>query len=357
MGTMAAMYFNKVGLFLFHLCIIIYLYGDLAIYAAAVPKTLRDVACTYNVTNQNLTDSDPCWPGSEHISRMDAYRIFVACFIFLLGPFTFFNVQKTKYLQIMTSLARWTAFLMMIVLTSIWLGDGKGQGAPVAARIAGVPNLFGVCVYSFMCHHSLPSLVTPIKNKRRLLPLLAGDYSIILVFYLILNFTAIFSLDKIEDLYTLNFKPHSSSPLTSIVPIQYFLALFPVFTISTSFPIIAITLRNNLIAMIKSYFNNLGWYVAKIICPLLAIIPALAIAMATNELQFLVGITGSYAGAGIQYFIPASLVYLARKDILAIPGDYLHKSPFSHKGWVIITVVWACICVAFVTTNYIISYS
>ena len=29
---------------LFYLCIATYLYGDLAIYAAAIPKSLRDVA-------------------------------------------------------------------------------------------------------------------------------------------------------------------------------------------------------------------------------------------------------------------------------------------------------------------------
>lgn len=246
---------------------------------------------------------------------------------------------------------------MMIILASIWLAQGKGQSTPAVARIAGVPNLFGVCVYSFMCHHSLPSLVTPIKNKRHIMPVLAGDYAVILVFYLILNFTAIFALEDIEDLYTLNFKPRSSTSLTDIVPIQYFLALFPVFTISTSFPIIAITLRNNLIAMITSYFGAVHGYVSKIICPLLAIIPPLIVSMTTNQLQYLVGFTGSYAGAGIQYVIPAFLVYLARKDILAIGGGYLHQSPFSHKSWVIITVIWALICVAFVTTNYIISYS
>lgn len=36
--------FFPVGLYVFYLCVIIYLYGDLAIYAAAVPKSLRDVA-------------------------------------------------------------------------------------------------------------------------------------------------------------------------------------------------------------------------------------------------------------------------------------------------------------------------
>ena len=34
----------SVGVLLFNLCIVIYLYGDLAIYAAAVPKSIRDVA-------------------------------------------------------------------------------------------------------------------------------------------------------------------------------------------------------------------------------------------------------------------------------------------------------------------------
>uniref|UniRef100_A0A0B7AHL8 Amino acid transporter transmembrane domain-containing protein n=1 Tax=Arion vulgaris TaxID=1028688 RepID=A0A0B7AHL8_9EUPU len=193
MGTMAVMYFNRVGMIFFHLCIIIYLYGDLAIYAAAVPKSLRDVVCTYNSSiNETLSDDDPCWPGSVTVNRMNAYRIFVAVFVVLLGPFTFFNVQKTKYLQILTSAARWIAFLMMIILTCIRLAEGKGQGNPVVADISGVPNLFGVCVYSFMCHHSLPSLITPIKNKSRLLPILAGNYSMILVFYLVLSFTAVY---------------------------------------------------------------------------------------------------------------------------------------------------------------------
>ncbi|XP_059163852.1 transmembrane protein 104-like [Physella acuta] len=363
MGTMAAMYFNRVGLLFFHLCIIIYLYGDLAIYAAAVPKTIRDIACTYKNsssvnstdinTNKSLSDKDPCWP-TNSLNRMDAYRIFVTVFVLLLGPFTFFNVQKTKYLQFLTSLARWLAFLLMIILTSIRLGKGEGLGKPEVANVSGVPNLFGVCVYSFMCHHSLPSLVTPIKNKSRLLQLVAGDYLLILLFYLLLSFTAVFAIDKIEDLYSLNFKPGTANALTDIVPIQYFLALFPVFTLSTSFPIIAITLRNNLNAMLTSQFRTLPWYVPRLVCPLLAIIPPFIVAISTNQVEFLVGITGSYAGAGIQYIIPAVLVLLARKEIIAIGGGYIHRSPLSHKGWVILTLVWACICVAFVTSNYII---
>ena len=70
---------------LFHLCMILYLYGDLAIYAAAVPKSLRDVVCTYkkNSSNCNETevDSDPCWKEGG-LNRMDSYRIFVVSLVF-----------------------------------------------------------------------------------------------------------------------------------------------------------------------------------------------------------------------------------------------------------------------------------
>ena len=89
--------------------------------------------------------------------------------------------------------------------------------SPPFSRISGLPNLFGVCVYSFMCHHSLPSLVTPINNKSRLYPLILGDYLLILGFYFLLAFTGIFAFREINDLYTLNFQVRSLTMSTSFL--------------------------------------------------------------------------------------------------------------------------------------------
>lgn len=97
----------------------------------------------------------------------------------------------------------------MIVLAIIYISSTKGgDGNPPVANISGVPNLFGVAVYSFMCQHSLPSLVTPIKNKAKLNNLLAADYFLIFMFYLLLGMTAIycFKTSVLKDLYTLNFQ-------------------------------------------------------------------------------------------------------------------------------------------------------
>ncbi|XP_075897531.1 transmembrane protein 104 isoform X2 [Nelusetta ayraudi] len=109
MGQMASMFFNKVGVNMFYICIIVYLYGDLAIYAAAVPISLMEVACgnhSCSAGSVKYNDTDPCW---GVMTRKDAYRVFLSIFTLLLGPFIFFNAQKTKYLQILTSLMRWMA--------------------------------------------------------------------------------------------------------------------------------------------------------------------------------------------------------------------------------------------------------
>lgn len=182
----------------------------------------------------------------------------------------------------------------------------------------------------------------------------------------------------------------STGPKDDIVPsvtfLQYFLPLFPVFTLSTSFPIISITLTNNLKALLMPYFvwstpadtvslstntaivgrrSRSFFFVDRLLFPLLAIAPPVILALATEDLQVLVGIVGSYAGASIQYIIPALLIYYARRcspvdmndDFVAGEGLKVKKafrSPFRHRLWIPFVLLWAAVCVAFVTVDHII---
>ncbi|KAK3742970.1 hypothetical protein QZH41_008387, partial [Actinostola sp. cb2023] len=280
------------GLRLFYVCIILYLYGDLAIYAAAVPKSLALVSCTHsssspssqvhpNNTNhshsENTTTShgERCW---GNISMGNVYRIYLLIFALTLGPFAFFNVQKTKYLQMVTTLLRWLAFTMMIVLAVLRISQGKNHHQVSIADFSGVPNLFGVCIYAFMCQHSLPSFITPMKSKSRVTLIFSLDFGIILLFYALLSFSAMFAFSDLLDLYTLNFQ--YCTPF-----IHYFLALFPVFTLSTNFPIISITLRDNL----KNLFHREGrpypWIIDRIAFPIATILPPIGVAFATQNLE------------------------------------------------------------------------
>ncbi|XP_026859154.2 transmembrane protein 104 [Electrophorus electricus] len=358
MGQMASMFFNKVGVNMFYICIIVYLYGDLAIYAAAVPMSLMEVACgnhSCNTGSLKCNDTESCW---GPVKRKDAYRVFLAIFTLLLGPFTFFNAQKTKYLQILTSLMRWIAFSMMIILALIRIGKGHGKGHPQVAQLTGIPNLFGVCVYSFMCQHSLPSLITPISDKRRVGALLIVDYVLILGFYTLLSFTAIFCFDSslLRDMYTLNFTDNCD--VLGLATLRYFLGLFPVFTISTNFPIITVTLRNNWKTLFHRDGGTYPWVVDRIVFPLITLVPPIIVAFCTHDLEALVGITGAYAGTGIQYIIPATLVYFSRRHLEPVFGRGVvnkHRSPFFHTFWVAFVVLWATFCLMFVTANIILT--
>ncbi|XP_060501453.1 transmembrane protein 104 isoform X2 [Panthera onca] len=360
MGQMASMFFNKVGVNLFYFCIIIYLYGDLAIYAAAVPFSLMQVTCATGNESCGVeadtkhNDTDPCW---GPLRRVDAYRIYLAVFTLLLGPFTFFDVQKTKYLQILTSLMRWVAFAIMIVLALVRIGNGHREGHPPLGDFSGIRNLFGVCVYSFMCQHSLPSLVTPVSSKRHLTRLVFLDYVLILAFYGLLCFTAIFCFrgDSLMDMYTLNF---ARCDVVSLAAVRFFLGLFPVFTISTNFPIIAVTLRNNWKTLFHRDGGTYPWVVDRVVFPTITLLPPVLVAFCTHDLESLVGITGAYAGTGIQYVIPAFLVYHSRKDTqLALGYGTInkHRSPFRHAFWVGFVLLWAFSCFFFVTANIVLS--
>ncbi|XP_028045117.1 transmembrane protein 104 homolog isoform X2 [Monomorium pharaonis] len=364
MGQMASIFFNRFGTTLFYLCFAIYLYGDLSIYGAAVAKSLVDVACTYlpkNLTcNDTIPDTELCWEGLM-FNRLDTYRIYLTIFVLLLGPFVFFNVQKTRHLQILTSVMRWLAFTVMIAYALKNLVVYGPRGDPPVANLAGIPSLFGACVYSFMCHHSLPALVAPIVNKSKLSRFLAFDYTLIVLFYLLLALTGIFAFERLDDLYTLDFGPRvlgdcSKSDNISMLLMEYFLALFPVFTLSTSFPIIAITLRNNLQSLFLKEDTSYNLRLQKLVFPILAVVPPYLIAMITKDLSILVSITGSYAGAGIQYLIPTFLVYYARQKTNKVIGlRVINKfgSPFSGRCWLIFVIAWAITCMILVSVNFI----
>lgn len=125
------------------------------------------------------------------------------------------------------------------------LNPAVPHGQPKLAVLSGFPTLLGSCVYSFMCHHSLPALLSPISNKRRLNMTLTADYILVLSFYITLAVTAVFAFPVLQSLYTLQFVPDISDR-NVMEAIDYFLILFPVLTLTTSFPVVTVTLRNNL---------------------------------------------------------------------------------------------------------------
>ena len=241
-----------------------------------------------------------------------------------------------------------TAFGAMVILALIQIGKGKGTHRAEIFDIKSLPNFFGVAVYSFMCQHSLPSIITPVNNKKKINLVIMLDFIMVATFYFLLVISAIFAFSNIDDLYTLNF----NHP----VFFKYFLDLFPVFTLSTNFPIIGITLRENLKTLFLKQDRHYGLFVRRYLFPLVTVIPPIAIAFATYDVSLLVSVTGSYAGAIIQYVIPVMLVFYGRIHMKKTLGSYKndHRSPFRQRSWIFVIIIWYVLCVVFVTVKYFI---
>ncbi|XP_008488280.1 transmembrane protein 104 homolog [Diaphorina citri] len=263
MAEMSSMYFSKLGRSLFVLVLVVYLFGDLSIYCATVAKSLVNIVWRF-------------------------------CFIknFIMGNFRAF-------------------FIMTVLATMRLFNKNLPHGRPSPILWDGVSTMFGCGVYSFMCHHSLPSVVTPMRNKSHLVKLTGFDLMLVVLVYLLLSLTGVFAFPSIEDVYSLNFIPDRKTASSGLEILDYFLIMFPVITLSTSFPIIAVTLRNNLQEHVYR--------------------------------------------ACIQYVIPAFIVIFSRadlpEDLKQIPNQF--RSPFNSFLWPILILVWAGITIAFVTINHI----
>jgi amino acid permease len=360
LGLCSEMFLGSIGHKLFYVVLVAYLYGDLAIYAVTIPTSLAKVTGGWCA-------------GHWCISSYNVYFLYLAFFVVLIVPWSFFNFQKTKPLQIVTLFTRNLALFTMIILGLIYIGHG--EGAPASELpwfdVTGIPSLFGVAIYAFMCHHSLPSLISPIEPKSYLNRLLAGDFVMIYAVYSLLCGSALFAFGDnhnpdcastpgpgcmIQPLYTLNFTSYD------IRPIAGFLSLFPVFTLSTNFPLIAITLRNNLMILIPwgekhRFFGNIR--IRQIIFALIATIPPICVAFATRSVDLLVGVTGSYAGLGIMFVIPGFLLVFSRrllKKLQEETGQKLHnphQSPFGHMVFVVTVGVASVVSLGLITFNLI----
>ena len=240
------------------------------------------------------------------------------------------------------------AFALMVIVAIVRIADGK-INTPTIANFKNLPNLFGISVYSFMCQHSLPGMVTPMRGKKWVYLMLAGDFATTLLFYLLLTITGSFAFKScnMRELYTLDFfRPGDG---TFLLIIGTYLALFPVFTLSTNFPIIAVTLRENLKSLARLVLKllkiekDIPKLVNIFLFPILALIPPLIISYATQQDDLLVSITGSFPGVGVQYVIPAALVLMGRYTLKKKFGSYdnKYKSPVSHFILVGVILAWS----------------
>lgn len=385
-SQMASLFLGRVGVIFSYVALDIYLFGDLAIYSTTVPKSMMNIVCS-TVNTSTVLPTDPCHPSWPlFFDRFTVYRICVLTFILVCIPMVIAGITKTKYLQMATTISRWSAFTLMIALAIASLAENGAAGSPPAANFHGFGSLFGVTVYAFMCHHSLPGLITPMSTKVGLFTRLSAVYAVVMLFYFTLSITGSFAFSHVQDVYTLNFL-HDEYTSVFYFFCDHFLALFPVFTLTTNYPIVAITLINNVKVLKNMLFppesnseqeslldeedddetaprprsRSLrvaasSWTMTDVLIPLFTIGLPTLISLSTDNVLLLATITGSYPGVGVQFIIPCWLVLRARamaKSELNFPVPKKNASPFQSQAWPMAIFGWALFSIIMVTLNVV----
>lgn len=364
MGEMSKIFFSSAGAMTFFVCISVYLFGDMSIYSAVVSSTMRDVMCDKNDTNNSTINSTillglPCW-GDSDLTRFQVYRICQVIFTLCMAPWVFFNLSKTKHLQFVTLTFRVLAFSIMISIATyriVYPEDPSHRPDPIKCNFTTVPLLIGSLIYAFMSQHSLPSILVPIQEKHKVFRIVSIDYFLITLLYLVLALTGIFAFNDLKALYTLNFIPADGSQQAFFFKfIEYFLGLFPVLTLTTTFPIVGVTLRNNLQTLFidKNQIHTYNFFVRRMLFPIMVVIPPFLITFNTEDVSSLVSFTGCFAGNFIQYGFPIALVYFARKTCKSVIGSGIkndYRSPFQSDYWIFLLIAWSCLSLILVSVE------
>ena len=347
LGTMAARFFPRAGHLASIACVVLYLYGGATMYAVSVPQAVMAVSGNIGSLGEGGT-----------------YHVLLACFAALGVPLCFHDFQKTKPLQIFTVITRSIVFVTMLTLSFVRVARGAGDADVSLLQPSGMSHLFEVAVFVFMCHHSLPGILAPVRNKRTLVPMLVAAYGTVFVAYVLLCLFAQLAFGgtaaatcgtgpgaacEIQALYTSNFASYDVHAIGSTI------ALFPVLLID-SFPLVVISLRNNLMQLLP--IGRAGSTLRQVAFTLVAALPPIAIASVTRDVQMVTAYTGAYAGMAILFLIPTALVTLGRKRATerwghdAVARNPL-RSPAGHVAWSILIVSFAAVAIVFNTVNFI----
>lgn len=346
-GQMAEIFFNNFGQICFYILFILYLYGSSTIFASFAPSSILKLAY--------LDKTPPTW----------MYDICLLGFAAVMIPLCLSDFQKTKYLQIVGVVVRQVAVVVMIVLAFVSLASRglRSQDVPLW-KFSDLPNLVGGAVYSFMCHHSLPGIISPMREKEKEKWVAAVVFSIVACLYLLLSLSVIAAYGTmVESPVTFNFSPHEYGWVGAA------LYLFPVVNVASNFPLIVITLRNNLISL--SHLHSTKRPVERKVADqhhylmsVLAVIPPVILpSLAYHgglDINSLVGITGGYAGSAVLFIFPALLIYTSRRKVNAVvPGGPSNAydahprnkmaSPFHGHIWPGFLIVWAVLAIVMLT--------
>lgn len=139
--------------------LVVYMYGAMALkYTSGAESLYRGISFLF-------TD-DPYY--AENNFYNTAYYLSIFVFGFFSVIFSFGDIENSKVLQIITSIARVVVLVMMYAGTLYYWGTDGIMHAPAwnwAEQSKSLATVFGNVVFVFIYHHSIPGIIYPVRPQ------------------------------------------------------------------------------------------------------------------------------------------------------------------------------------------------
>ena len=303
---------------------------------------------------------------------------------------------------------RIVVFSIMVVTTAIYFFEGdrdndknRTKTSEYYVNTNGIASLYGNIVFTFMTHHSIPGLLSPIRPQRAIKKTLFASVSFVCVAYVVLCTFGMLAFwnapiddsDRCGDnsepceimkTYNLNFSSYH------LKWIGKFIEAYPLLMLML-FPLVAITLRNNIRDFVRfvgrmrtghvgdamtspflvrnsatddenhlekantmAIHGRRNWSSSNLMYTAFAIVPGVVIATTLKDVQDITHYTGGIAGIFVMIVTPCLLVLRARRIVRMYGLDAIRNdlaSPFAHDGWAYVMLLLAACCFAYTVIN------
>lgn len=285
----------------------------------------------------------------------------VSVFAVVVIPLSCLELTEQIFFQVFLTSFRAFVFFIMFISCSIASSTNPVSDEPIPlAKWDSVSLIFTASSFALLFQPSAPGLIFPLKDQTKASSVFARAIVICVLLYFGLSCAAaIYFRDKLKPSVNLNWRSFSFSKdgkkgLGTLV-MNYILVLFPAIDTISVFPLLTVTLGNNLLFALGPFLETRisSALARRVLCRLLACIPPLIASYFIQRLDTILQISGIFS-AYIAFVNPSLLIHLAHKRMSKEFGAVQrtkHSALYSHRYLALAAGFAGCVAIVIVIVS------
>eukprot|EP01125_Pyxidicula_operculata_P009431 TRINITY_DN3109_c0_g2_i1.p1 TRINITY_DN3109_c0_g2~~TRINITY_DN3109_c0_g2_i1.p1 ORF type:complete len:479 (+),score=39.79 TRINITY_DN3109_c0_g2_i1:1048-2484(+) len=383
LNTMMHIFFGMKGKILTQIVLCLYCYGLLWAFAAVFASSVDSLFFQFVYkTSCSIYDnpSENCYIG---------YYICLSIYATIVVPLACMNLEETAIVQVIMTIYRFSAFGVMFVTLIVGLSNPINPFIDYNSTItssshiaydtmvdwSGFAVIFTTSAVALNFHFCLPDIIKPLKTKKFVRRMTSAALFVAFAFYILLGLLSGMYFGKNTlPLATLNWQNYtgfdggwggevSQRPAWAIA-VQLWVMLFPVFDMISIFPMVGVTLGDNILQFLPEDITcifpgkfqsrfcnpNRSKTFSRVLCRLIATVPPIILAAALGKLDKIFDFTGLFAFF-LELLFPCALqlmsVYFCESKWGKGSSNTMYTMFISSKGFVVVTLIFGILAFLF----------